>query len=509
MTRPITAIATDLVAAWDDRWSARWDGGPQRVDALVDELREALAQQPTTTRDRLDGDVASVARWGIASAESEHRDFEHDGTFERCGDSICTIARRAGLALAAAPDLSRDAEVFRALSDPIGAFDQPEVHVNTGSAHDRAMAWSEGHTAGYEEGRDSEREDVARHLGLMGEDGETPTKVDRKGRTWVLLEEAVRLVEGRRSFTPPTPPAESGDAVGERCAVCGQPEQGTAAHNIQPYNTDTHRFQPTPPAPDQSPPSALVEEVAGYCAACSVWLGLCRRCLTVWSMDENGLRVGTPWVRWYYAAVEQRMGPVDFAAALAPQVHVNTGSAHDRAMAWSEGHTTTRDRLAAALAYALNPKAHDSAEDPSSPAGHEWAVDRDRARREANRLAPLILAALERPEPPSHLCSLCGRFEYDGSHGPGRCIAAAPDLPRDAEVARLRSEVARFQFAAHQLARHPGHPRDCTLPDCLTPTTPAEDAGSRCGRGDYIYMDHDWDADHGRCYRCGYTPPAR
>jgi hypothetical protein len=26
------------------------------------------------------------------------------------------------------------------------------VHVNDGSAHDRAMAWSEGHTAGYDEG---------------------------------------------------------------------------------------------------------------------------------------------------------------------------------------------------------------------------------------------------------------------------------------------------------------------------------------------------------------------
>lgn len=33
-----------------------------------------------------------------------------------------------------------------------------DVHVNTGSAHDAAMSWSEGHTAGYEEAEQALRE---------------------------------------------------------------------------------------------------------------------------------------------------------------------------------------------------------------------------------------------------------------------------------------------------------------------------------------------------------------
>lgn len=56
--------------------------------------------------------------------------------------------------------------------------------------------------------------------------------------------------------------------------------------------------------------------------------------------------------------------------------------------------------LVDALAYALDPTAHDNAEDPSSPSGHEWAVQRDRARREAKRLAPVMQARLAaRPAP--------------------------------------------------------------------------------------------------------------
>jgi len=38
------------------------------------------------------------------------------------------------------------------------------VHVNDGSAHDRAMAWSEGHTAGYDEGVELDVERLARAM---------------------------------------------------------------------------------------------------------------------------------------------------------------------------------------------------------------------------------------------------------------------------------------------------------------------------------------------------------
>jgi len=55
-----------------------------------------------------------------------------------------------------------------------------EVHVNDGSAHDRAMAWSEGHTAGYDEALAAGSRDeglreavllIARHVTTQREDG--------------------------------------------------------------------------------------------------------------------------------------------------------------------------------------------------------------------------------------------------------------------------------------------------------------------------------------------------
>ena len=46
---------------------------------------------------------------------------------------------------------SRDMALDRAALAHPGPSPAVEVHVNTGAAHDRAMAWSEGHTAGYEE----------------------------------------------------------------------------------------------------------------------------------------------------------------------------------------------------------------------------------------------------------------------------------------------------------------------------------------------------------------------
>ena len=47
---------------------------------------------------------------------------------------------------------------------------------------------------------------------------------------------------------------------------------------------------------------------------------------------------------------------------------------------------------------------------------------------------------------------------------------------RDAENERLRDALAAAQFGTHQLARHPGHPRDCAGSECarwLALATPA------------------------------------
>lgn len=74
--------------------------------------------------------------------------------------------------------------------------------------------------------------------------------------------EGYRWREFRAALATPT--VESAEPTGlpapeaavERCAVCGQPEQGTAAHNFGMFNTDPacHPFQPapTPPAPTEA-----------------------------------------------------------------------------------------------------------------------------------------------------------------------------------------------------------------------------------------------------------------
>ena len=66
----------------------------------------------------------------------------------------------------------------------------------------------------------------------------------------------------------------------------------------------------------------------------------------------------------------------------------------------------------------------------------------------------------------------------------GLSTAAAEADTLRSRVAALEGDVARLQFAAHQLARHPGHPKDCALPDCQTALATRcwwrNDAGVRC-----------------------------
>jgi hypothetical protein len=81
------------------------EGGGPVTAVMVSRADEApRPPEPDRTAALVTPDIVSVARWGIRSAESAHDGEEHDVTFERCGDSICAIARRAGLALAATPE---------------------------------------------------------------------------------------------------------------------------------------------------------------------------------------------------------------------------------------------------------------------------------------------------------------------------------------------------------------------------------------------------------------------
>ncbi|MFI0434093.1 MAG: hypothetical protein ACH36H_13245 [Candidatus Nanopelagicales bacterium] len=77
---------------------------------------------------------------------SEHcRPDEHDGACQSWMDECRTDA---------------DALIAAVRADATRAAEVEVAYVNTGSAHDRAMAWSEGHTAGYEEALVPQREQM-------------------------------------------------------------------------------------------------------------------------------------------------------------------------------------------------------------------------------------------------------------------------------------------------------------------------------------------------------------
>ena len=80
---------------------------------------------------------------------------------------------------------------------------------------------------------------------------------------------------------------------------------------------------------------------------------------------------------------------------------------------------------------------------------------------------------------------------------------------RDAEVERLRDALAAAQFGTHQLARHPGHPRDCAGSECarwLALATPAPEP-KRCGFFIGWRCGEDRDADNHRPLSYGFPVP--
>lgn len=92
MTRTVTAIAADLVAAWDDAAHLNDHDLFHAVRPLIAEARDVLAQ-------------------GLEKGDRGHR-YDSD---DRCREQDCPYHRHivAPAILAAAPDLSRDAEVAR------------------------------------------------------------------------------------------------------------------------------------------------------------------------------------------------------------------------------------------------------------------------------------------------------------------------------------------------------------------------------------------------------------
>lgn len=137
MTRPITAIAADLVATYDSPVATM--AVAAAIHRLIDELRDALAQQPTTRPDDLHVTKLPVthgpdAEWvtttqrpattrdRLAQVLSDHAIVPEQEGFHswRCGHPDrypgychCVPDLLDALVLAAAPDLSHDAEVAR------------------------------------------------------------------------------------------------------------------------------------------------------------------------------------------------------------------------------------------------------------------------------------------------------------------------------------------------------------------------------------------------------------
>lgn len=191
--------------------------------------------------DAVDGTGLTIARVAPSDGLRERMVAEFVGVEAMLNEALQRTQHALALATTGQPE-------------PVAPSDGLEVHVNDGSAHDRAMAWSEGHTAGWNEAQDALR-DMLRAIPASGlveganrydTDDMHVLHVWRDGVSWDI--EVPLATTGQPGRDPAMDYTRTADPGGLRAIMRDALSKAHTAKDIDRFLDDYFRFALTPEA---------------------------------------------------------------------------------------------------------------------------------------------------------------------------------------------------------------------------------------------------------------------